>query len=79
MVANGSFPGAVGRGLEALLATVEFTTHARPVAIPETDTLLVIAGAARDRRPVAIGYTAWNGRRSERTLHPYGLVVHSGR
>ena len=28
---------------------------------------------------VSIRYTAADGRRSERTLHPYGLVAHSGR
>ncbi len=46
---------------------------------PETDVLLLLAEAARDRRPVAVTYTAWNGRRSERTVHPYGVVAHSGR
>jgi len=35
--------------------------------------------AVRHRRPVSIRYTAGDGRRSERVLHPYGLVVHSGR
>ena len=29
--------------------------------------------------PISIKYTAADGRRSERTLHPYGLVAHSGR
>ena len=33
----------------------------------------------RHRRPVWIRYTARDGRRSERTLHPFGLVTHSGR
>ena len=33
----------------------------------------------RHHRPVSIRYTAADGRRSERTLHPYGLVAHSGR
>ncbi len=33
----------------------------------------------RHHRPVWIRYTAADGRRSERTLHPYGLVAHSGR
>ena len=35
--------------------------------------------AVRHRRPISIRYTAGDGRRSERTLHPYGLVAHSGR
>ncbi|MBI0297556.1 YafY family transcriptional regulator [Streptomyces sp. PRKS01-29] len=72
-------PEALGRRLDALLATADFTAPARPMAIPETRVLLVLAEAARDRRPVAISYTAWTGRRSERTVHPYGVVAHSGR
>jgi predicted DNA-binding transcriptional regulator YafY len=39
----------------------------------------MLAEAARHRRPVAVSYTARDGRRSERTVHPYGIVVHSGR
>jgi predicted DNA-binding transcriptional regulator YafY len=41
--------------------------------------LLGLADAVRHHRPVSIRYTAADGRRSERTLHPYGLVAHSGR
>ena len=33
----------------------------------------------RHHRPISIRYTAADGLRSERTLHPYGLVAHSGR
>lgn len=44
-----------------------------------TGVLLKLAEAARHRRPVALTYTAWSGRRSERTVHPYGIVAHSGR
>ncbi|MEV5711870.1 YafY family protein [Actinoallomurus sp. NPDC052274] len=72
-------PAALGRRLEALLATAEFTAPARPVASPEAGVLLVLAEGARHRRPVAIAYHAWGGRRSERTVHPYGIVLHSGR
>ncbi|MCC4317650.1 helix-turn-helix transcriptional regulator [Streptomyces malaysiensis] len=72
-------PEALGRRLDALLATADFTAPARPMAVPETSVLLMLAEAARNRRPVAIGYTAWKGRRSERTVHPYGIVAHSGR
>ncbi|WNM30352.1 YafY family protein [Streptomyces sp. Li-HN-5-11] len=72
-------PEALARRLDALLSTADFTAPARPVAAPETDVLLMLAEAARDRRPVAVAYTAWNGRRSERTVHPYGIVAHSGR
>ncbi|MCO6000015.1 helix-turn-helix transcriptional regulator [Actinoallomurus rhizosphaericola] len=72
-------PEALGRRLEALLATVEFTAPSRPVTTPEAGVLLVLAEAARHRRPVALGYNSWGGRRSERTLQPYGIVLHSGR
>lgn len=72
-------PEVLGRRLDALLETTDFTAPARRVASPETDVLLVLAEAARERHPVDITYTAWNGRRSERTLQPYGIVAHSGR
>jgi predicted DNA-binding transcriptional regulator YafY len=45
----------------------------------ETTVLLVLAEAVRDRRPVAISSTSASKRRSERTVHPYGIVAHSGR
>jgi predicted DNA-binding transcriptional regulator YafY len=72
-------PEKLGRRLDALLATAEFTTPARPVASPETDVLLTLAEAARRRQPAAVSYTDRNGHRTGRTLHPYGIVVHSGR
>jgi predicted DNA-binding transcriptional regulator YafY len=72
-------PEALGRRLDALLATTDFTAPARPAATQETGVLLVLAEAAWHRQPVAVSYTARDGRRSERTVHPYGIVVHSGR
>jgi predicted DNA-binding transcriptional regulator YafY len=72
-------PEALGRRLEALLRSTDFTGRSRPVIELETTVLLLLAEAARDRRPVAMSYTAQNGRRSERTVHPYGIVAHSGR
>ncbi|MDI5965396.1 helix-turn-helix transcriptional regulator [Streptantibioticus silvisoli] len=72
-------PEVLGRRLDALLATVDFTAAAGPAATRETGVLLTLAEAARRRRPVAVGYTARDGRRSERTVHPYGIVVRSGR
>ncbi len=67
-------PEALGRRLDALLETTGFTAPARPVEAPETRLLLTLAEAARGGRPVALGYKG-----GERTLHPYGIVVHSGR
>jgi predicted DNA-binding transcriptional regulator YafY len=72
-------PEALGRRLAALLATADFTTAARPAVTQETGVLLMLAEAARHRRPVAVRYTARDGRHSDRTVHPYGIVVHSGR
>src|ERR1700721_2004041 len=76
-------PEKLGRRLDALLATAEVNAPARAVTSaatsPETDVLLTLAEAARRRQPVAISYTGWDGHRSQRTLHPYGIVVHSGR
>jgi predicted DNA-binding transcriptional regulator YafY len=72
-------PEALGRRLDALLQTTDFTGPGRPVVESETAVLLRLAEAARDRRPVVLTYTDAGDRRSERTLHPYGVVAHSGR
>jgi predicted DNA-binding transcriptional regulator YafY len=76
-------PGRLAGRLEAVLGSVAFTAppgeSAPETAAPETAVLLAIADAVRHHRPVQIRYTAAGGRRSERTLHPYGLVAHSGR
>ncbi|MFD9661291.1 helix-turn-helix transcriptional regulator [Rhodococcus sp. NPDC059968] len=72
-------PEALGRRLDALLQATDFTVRGRPVIELETTVLLWLAEAARDRTPVAVSYTSPNGRRSERIVHPYGIVAHSGR
>ena len=72
-------PAALERRVTALIDTAEFTLGAHPVATPSTDILLTIAEAARDSHPVAITYPSAGDRRSERTVHPYGIVAHSGR
>src|SRR4051812_8858297 len=72
-------PERLGRRLDAVLGSLAFTPPAGEPAAPETAVLLSIADAVSHHRPVSIRYTAADGRRSERTLHPYGLVAHSGR
>jgi predicted DNA-binding transcriptional regulator YafY len=72
-------PVALAARLETLVETVAFTGHPRMAATPEADVLLLLAQAARDRSPVAIGYVDREGRRSDRTLHPYGIVAHAAR
>src|SRR4051794_16821800 len=72
-------PAELGRRLDALLESTDFTAPERAPAPPETRVLLLLAEAARERRPVAITYTDRTGRTSDRTVHPYGIVAHSGR
>ncbi|MFJ6441719.1 helix-turn-helix transcriptional regulator [Streptomyces sp. NPDC091649] len=72
-------PERLRRRLDSVLDSLTFTAPAGGTAGPETAVLLPIADAVRHRRPVAIRYTASGGRRSDRTLYPYGLVAHSGR
>jgi predicted DNA-binding transcriptional regulator YafY len=72
-------PGPLARRLEAVLRSLAFTAEPGELAAPESAVLLPVADAVRHHRPLLIRYAAADGRRSERTLHPYGLVAHSGR
>ena len=72
-------PERLARRLGALLGSLAFTAPAAGAAAADGAVLLTVADAVRQHRPVSIRYTAGDGRLSERTLHPYGLVVHSGR
>jgi len=72
-------PERLIRRLDAVLGSLAFTAPPGEPAAPDSAVLLSIADGIRCRRPVSIRYTAGDGRRSARTLHPYGLVVHSGR
>lgn len=72
-------PRRVAVKLESVLESLAFTDQSGEVDAPNTDVLLTIADAVRHRRPISIRYTARDGRRTERTLHPYGIVAHSGR
>jgi predicted DNA-binding transcriptional regulator YafY len=72
-------PQPLAGRLDALVETTAFTIDGHRVAAPRTGVLLLLAEAARDRRPVALRYTGSDGRRSERTVQPYGIVAHAGR
>lgn len=72
-------PAALAGRLDSLLSAAGFTSPAWSADAPDTAVLLVLAEAARRRRPVAIAYTSWRGGQSERRVEPYGLVFHSGR
>jgi predicted DNA-binding transcriptional regulator YafY len=77
-------PERLARRLDTVLGSLAFTAPPGEFATPEStapesSVLLCLADAVRHHRPVWIRYTAADGRRSERTLHPYGLVAHAGR
>jgi predicted DNA-binding transcriptional regulator YafY len=73
-------PQPLGRRLDALLATAQFTgTADGSVTSPGGRILLTLAEAAWGRHPIELRYGARDGRHSQRVVHPYGLVAHSGR
>ncbi|MET8468744.1 YafY family protein [Streptomyces sp. NPDC006422] len=73
-------PRHVAHRLDALLDTLDVTDRPGPAPeAPDADVLLTLADAVRHHRPVAIRYTDREGRRTERTLHAYGIVAHAGR
>ncbi|MFD0377309.1 helix-turn-helix transcriptional regulator [Streptomyces sp. NPDC127112] len=74
-----ALPERLARRLDAVMESLAFTAEPGEAATPETGVLLAIADAVRHSRPTLIRYTARDGRRSERTLHPYGIVAHAGR
>lgn len=76
-------PRRLADRLDAVLGSLAFTgspgSSDPESTAPDSGVLLGIADAVSHHRPVTIRYTAADGRRSERALHPYGLVAHSGR
>ncbi|MFD0903511.1 helix-turn-helix transcriptional regulator [Actinomadura sediminis] len=72
-------PPALARRLDAVQESLAFTRPSGGLAAPDTGTLLTLADAVRHRRPVSFRYGDREGRRTDRTLHPYGIVGHSGR
>ncbi|MER5636217.1 YafY family protein [Kitasatospora sp. NPDC002227] len=74
-------PERLRQRLDAVLDTLTRTAAPghRAALVPDAQVLLTVADAVRGHRPLAVRYTAADGRRSERTLHPYGLVAHEGR
>jgi predicted DNA-binding transcriptional regulator YafY len=72
-------PRTLAPRVDALLQRAQLTAPPRPGVPPATESLLVVAEAARDRRPLAIDYIDAAGRQTRRTVHPFGVVAHSGR
>ena len=72
-------PDGLRRRVEALEATLDFTSRARRGAPVRGDTVLLLADVIRRRRRVRGTYRAFSGDETRRELSPHGLVVHSGR
>lgn len=72
-------PERLSRRLDALLGSLAFTASPGAASAPASAVVLPVADAVHHRRPISVRYTAADGRRSERTLHPYGVVAHAGR
>jgi predicted DNA-binding transcriptional regulator YafY len=72
-------PDGLRRRVEALEATLDFTSSARRGAPVKGETVLVLADAIRRRRRLRMTYRAFSGDETRRELSPHGLVVHSGR
>ncbi|KAA0942935.1 helix-turn-helix transcriptional regulator [Streptomyces apricus] len=88
-------PERLRSGLDAVLGSLAFTeppggttTAGAAGATGATETgsttpgpgvLLPVADAVRYHRPLSIRYTAADGGRSERVVHPYGIVAHADR
>jgi predicted DNA-binding transcriptional regulator YafY len=84
-------PAALARRIDAVLETVGFTGQEAgerrgddgDSRLPGGEdsaarTLLSLAEAARDRRPVTFAYTTHHGRQARRHLQPHGVVAHRG-
>ena len=72
-------PDGLRRRVEALEATLDFTSRARRSAPVRGDTVLLLADVIRRRRRVRGTYRSYSGEETRRELSPHGLVVHSGR
>ncbi|RSN64839.1 helix-turn-helix transcriptional regulator [Actinomadura sp. WAC 06369] len=72
-------PERVARRFDTVRESLAFTEPPGASGTPDPEVLLTVADAVRHRRPVSIRYTDRDGRRSDRTLHAYGIVAHAGR
>lgn len=71
-------PTPLAARLGALHDTAHFPGLSHPGPAAGSDVLLLVAEAARERRTLAIVHAGRNGRITERTVQPYGLVAHAG-
>ena len=83
-------PAAAARRIDAVIDTVDFaaagredgeTSNGRDGRADDgsAQILLLLAEAAKDRRPVTFGYTVRQGQAAQRSVQPHGVVAHRGR
>lgn len=73
-----SLPIDSARRLEVLVDTAAFS-DTRGAVVPDAAILLTVADAVHQRHPLVLRYRPRGGEPSKRTVHPYDLVVSSGR
>lgn len=71
-------PASLRERVAAVESSLGLTLPPRGGRAPETAIVLSLAAAAHQRRRVRIRYGSYRGDASERSLDPYGLVVHGG-
>ncbi|MFF4052776.1 helix-turn-helix transcriptional regulator [Streptomyces chartreusis] len=59
------------------MRSVAYTDRPGALTAPNVAVLLALADAVHHRWPVSIRYSDRGGRRSERVLHPHGIVAHA--
>jgi predicted DNA-binding transcriptional regulator YafY len=72
-------PSHLARRVEAVVDALAFTGGPGGTTPPPAAVLLPLADAVRHCRPVSVSYVDRHGRRTDRVLHPHGVVVHSER
>jgi predicted DNA-binding transcriptional regulator YafY len=73
-------PARLKDRLDAVTESVAVTAARQPPPPgPDGAILLPLADAVRHHRPVALRYTDRTGERTDRVLHPHGIVVNAGR
>ncbi|NUR63041.1 MAG: YafY family transcriptional regulator [Catenulispora sp.] len=72
-------PERLANRLRAVQDSLAFTDSPDQATAPDATVLLTVSDAVAHHRPLAITYTGRDGVRTDRTLHPYGIVNHRDR
>jgi len=58
--------------------TFNVGSHFTPPALQQSDFVITLSSAVKERRRVHLSYRAWSGDASERDFDPYGIVINEG-